>query len=242
MIKGVADMLNNRLPLYIQISEDLKFKINSGEWNVNDQIPTEFELCSIYDVSRITIRKAIDQLVNIGLLERKRAIGTFVKAHKSWEKDISVKSFTQEMTDLGRNVHTLSATIDKKVASIKIANFLEINEGEDVLNLQRVFGTDDRPFAFFDTYFTFKDFFSLDSNEYYGSFYEYLKKFDIIGDSLKEYIEAVRSDERLISLLPIEEDTPILKRVRIVGQTEKSFNEYSECFYIGSEYRYYVET
>ena len=235
-------MTNNRLPLYIQISEDLKFKINSGEWKINDQIPTEYELCSIYDVSRITIRKAIDQLVIVGLLDRKRAVGTFVQASNSGEKDVSVKSFTQEMTDLGRSVHTLSATIEKRTASIKIASFLGINEGEDVLNLQRIFGTDDKPFAFFDTYFTFKDFFSLDSNDYYGSFYEYLKEYNIIGDSFKEYVEAIKSDKRLMSLVPIEKDTPILKRVRIVGQSEKGFNEYSECFYIGSEYRYYVET
>lgn len=234
-------MNDNRLPLYIQIASDLKFKIHSGEWEVEDQIPTEFELCNIYDVSRITIRKAIDQLVNEGLLYRKRAVGTFVQSKEVEVKEVIVKSFTQEMNDLGRKVHTLKARIEKKTASAKIANFLNIKEGDPVLNLQRVFGTEDLAFAFFDTYFTFEPDFSTDAKEYYGSFYEYLKTFDIVVDSIKEYVEAIEPSEQLIEALKINEHTPILKRVRITQQLGKEFHEYSECFYIGSEYRYYVE-
>lgn len=234
-------MNDNRLPLYIQIASDLKFKIHSGEWEVEDQIPTEFELCNIYDVSRITIRKAIDQLVNEGLLYRKRAVGTFVQSRELEVKEMIVKSFTQEMNDLGRKVHTLKALIEKRAASAKIANFLNIKEGDPVLNLQRVFGTEDLAFAFFDTYFTFDPDFSTDSKEYYGSFYDYLKNFDIVVDSIKEYVEAIEPNEQLVETLKINEHTPILKRVRITQQLGKEFHEYSECFYIGSEYRYYVE-
>ena len=233
-------MNDNRLPLYIQIASDLKFKINSGEWGVEEQIPTEFDLCSIYDVSRITIRKAIDQLVNEGLLYRKRAVGTFVQSKEPEVKEVVVKSFTQEMNDLGRTVHTLEAKIEKVAATAKIANFLNVKEGDPVLNLQRVFGTNDLAFAFFDTYFTFEPEFSLDSQDYYSSFYEYLKKFDIVVDSIKEYVEAIEPSEHLVKVLEINEHTPILKRVRITQQLVKNFNEYSECFYIGSEYRYYV--
>ncbi|MFD2305368.1 GntR family transcriptional regulator [Enterococcus termitis] len=233
-------MNDNRLPLYIQIASDLKFKINSGEWNVEDQIPTEYELCTIYDVSRITIRKAIDQLVNEGLLYRKRAVGTFVQEKEVEAKETVVKSFTQEMNNLGRKVHTLKAQIKTEKATAKIANFLNINEGNPVLNLQRVFGTDELAFAFFDTYFTYESFFSINDEDYYGSFYEYLKSFDIIVDSIKEYVEAVKPNEQLVKVLEIDEHTPILKRVRITQQVGKTFHEYSECFYIGSEYRYYV--
>lgn len=233
-------MNDNRLPLYIQIASDLKFKINTGEWQVEDQIPTEFDLCAIYDVSRITIRKAIDQLVNEGLLYRKRAVGTFVQAKEAETKETIVKSFTQEMNNLGRKVHTLKAEITTVKATAKIANFLNIKEGDLVLNLQRVFGTEELAFAFFDTYFTYESFFSTNSKDYYGSFYEYLKTFDIVVDSIKEYVEAVEPNEHLVKALKISEHTPILKRVRITEQLGKVFHEYSECFYIGSEYRYYV--
>ncbi|MBL1229723.1 GntR family transcriptional regulator [Enterococcus sp. BWB1-3] len=233
-------MNDNRLPLYIQIASDLKFKINSGEWKVEDQIPTEYELCTIYDVSRITIRKAIDQLVNEGLLYRKRAVGTFVQAKELEVKETVVKSFTQEMNNLGRKVHTLEAKVNMVKATAKIANFLNINEGDPVLNLQRIFGTEELAFAFFDTYFTYETFFSTSSEDYYGSFYEYLKTFDIIVDSVKEYVEAVNPSEYLVEVLKIDTNTPILKRVRITQQLGKQFHEYSECFYIGSEYRYYV--
>ncbi len=67
-------------PLYSQIADDLRFKIVSGEWGEGEKIPPELDLCKIYEVSRITIRKAIDELVREGRLYRERAKGTFVLA------------------------------------------------------------------------------------------------------------------------------------------------------------------
>ncbi len=230
----------NKLPLYAKIFDDLRFKIYTNEWKADEQIPTEMELCDIYNVSRITVRKAIDLLVQEGLLYRKRAIGTFVRGTHEQGNLIPVKGFTQEMSDLGKEAHTINAIIRKIPANRKIANCLNIDKDTQVMNLRRVFGIYDSAFAFFDTFFVCNENYSLNSEDYYGSFYKYLSTFGIIVNSINEYVEAILPDEGLMKILKITKYTPILKRVRSTKEMGKTFREYSECFYIGSEYRYYI--
>lgn len=64
--------------LYVQIYSILIEKIESGEWSPGTQIPTEDELCKIYDVSKVTVREAIQELVREGYLKRQQGKGTFV--------------------------------------------------------------------------------------------------------------------------------------------------------------------
>ncbi len=69
---------NTAIPLYLQIAEDIKSKIKKEELKANSRIPTELELSDFYQVSRITIRKALELLVDEEILIRKQKIGTFV--------------------------------------------------------------------------------------------------------------------------------------------------------------------
>ena len=69
-------------PLYYQIREDIREKINSNEYPPNSMIPSEAELCEHYGVSRVTVRRAILDLVQEGLLNRGKGKGTFVSEHR----------------------------------------------------------------------------------------------------------------------------------------------------------------
>lgn len=236
---------NESSPLYAQVAEDIRFKIHSQQWGAGDKIPPELDLCEIYDVSRITIRTAIDELVREGLLVRERAKGTFVSNPDRYEKEhfTFVKSFTTEMKELGKTGVTLKASVNVIKADKKLSNILHLNIGDSVLELKRLRGTDsdESPFAYFISYIPYQKCYSLDSESYYGSFYEYLKKFGIIVNQQREYIEAILPNDEVQKELHISSTEPVLKRVRTSTQTKSSFYEYSECFYIGSRYRYYVE-
>lgn len=65
-------------PLYSKIELDLVSKIRQGEFKPNEPIPTEIELCAIYGVSRITVRRAVERLVAARMIYRRRGVGTFV--------------------------------------------------------------------------------------------------------------------------------------------------------------------
>ncbi|HBH6732297.1 TPA: GntR family transcriptional regulator, partial [Enterococcus faecium] len=77
---------NAQLPLYLQLKEILKNKINTGEYPENTKIPAESELIESYEVSRITVRKAVEELVEEGYLLKKQGKGTFVNRHKVFRK------------------------------------------------------------------------------------------------------------------------------------------------------------
>jgi GntR family transcriptional regulator len=69
---------DSKLKLYVQIYTIIREKIKSGEWPAGTQIPTEDELCKTYDVSKVTVREAIQELVREGCLKRQQGKGTFV--------------------------------------------------------------------------------------------------------------------------------------------------------------------
>ena len=66
-------------PIYIQIHNQIKQAIEAGRWAAGDRIPSERELASQFDVSRMTLRQAIQTLVDEGILERRVGAGTFVE-------------------------------------------------------------------------------------------------------------------------------------------------------------------
>jgi len=66
------------LPLYYQLAQDLRTQITSKKLKPGDPLPTEERLCEQYAVSRITVRRAVDDLINENLVVRRRGVGTFV--------------------------------------------------------------------------------------------------------------------------------------------------------------------
>jgi GntR family transcriptional regulator len=73
---------NSPTPLYFQLKEDLRRQIESGRWRPGELIPPEPELESVYQVSRITVRHALRELQQAGVVDRQRGRGTFVTVPK----------------------------------------------------------------------------------------------------------------------------------------------------------------
>ena len=90
-----------RIAQYKQIEKDILDKIQTGYFKQNDMIPTELELSKTYNVSRVTVRRATDNLVAQGLLYRTAGVGTFVNHNPATQKIATLKSFTEEMEELG---------------------------------------------------------------------------------------------------------------------------------------------
>ena len=71
---------------YQAIANDIKKKITDGKYMPGDQLSLEKEMCEEYSVSRITIKRAVDELVNLGLIVKRRGSGTFVKSIEDEKK------------------------------------------------------------------------------------------------------------------------------------------------------------
>lgn len=92
---------NSSVPLYHQLSEELRNKIESGKWPLHTLIPSETELCKKYGVSRGTVRQAIIELMRDGLVRRKQGRGTFVAKLGIIQPVSRFYSFSQDMEEKG---------------------------------------------------------------------------------------------------------------------------------------------
>ena len=91
-------------PLYQQVLGDLKAQVISGAYQPGDKLPSEAELSERYSVSRVTVRRALDELANEGYLTSRQGKGTFVNQRKLTRKlsqTSDVRSFTDLCADMG---------------------------------------------------------------------------------------------------------------------------------------------
>lgn len=72
------------VPLHISISEKLRHQIESGVYTPGEKLPSEHQMMTTFEVSRITVRQAIANLVNQGLIQTQQGKGAFVTPQKKW--------------------------------------------------------------------------------------------------------------------------------------------------------------
>lgn len=190
-------------PLYMQIRQMLKNDVQHGKYKPDEQIPTEAELCEIYNVSRITIRKAIEELVKEGTLTRVPRRGTFVTANKFHNELLSVSGFSEFSHQLGMIPNSRILRSEVMPASEEIAGHLLIEEGSPVLELERLMYVNDRPLFYDIAHFSLERFpdlekkIAMDESTYKILSKEYQTEI-ISNDKIIEVIGATREFAKLL--------------------------------------------
>src|SRR5262249_18042445 len=119
------------IPLYLQIKLYLSREIAVWEQH-NDKFHTDSELCELFGVSRMTVRQAVQEVVNDGLLKRARGIGTFVVARKIEERLTPEMNFPELWVESGRPVRLEVLTYDTRPCPPSFAEDLGIASGAPV--------------------------------------------------------------------------------------------------------------
>jgi len=135
---------DNHQKLYYQLYEIIKKNIEDKEWGVCSQIPTEDELCKMYDVSRATVRSAIAELVRDGYLYRQQGKGTFVK-QLTTDELVMLTSFRELMLEPGVEFSTeiLAQTTIMPIGNI--GNLLNISPDKHIIYIKRINVVDGKP-------------------------------------------------------------------------------------------------
>lgn len=125
-------------PLYLQLEEILRARIQAGELKYHEAIPSENELGRIYELSRMTVRSVITRLVNEGLLYRVPGKGTFVAEPKIMTGPLSQKGIREQLEDMGYETGT--TVLDRAVerAESRVAAELGLESGAMVYRLERL--------------------------------------------------------------------------------------------------------
>lgn len=129
------------IPLYHQMEQIILSRISKVEM-VGKRMPSEFELIEIFDVSRATVKKTLDNLVNKGLIERRRGVGTRVIKHQIIEDLAHLTGYTEKMESKGLTTRTQILEVKEHIPSTEIRNKLQLEEGEKSLSVRRLRGTD----------------------------------------------------------------------------------------------------
>lgn len=172
-------------PLYVKIKNYLLRQIRDGSFEENQRIPSEKELCEYFNVSRPTVRQATQELVNAGLLFRKRGKGTYVSQKPKVTKRLNdfqdlIKGFTERMVESGKKAS--SKVLKKEIIDANNVEFfifkqlkLEINE--KILYLSRLRLADGIPVLVENVHLQLKRFPNIDEFDFTSmSLFELLRK------------------------------------------------------------------
>ena len=132
-------------PLYRQLMQRLRSDIAAGVYPTGSRIPSEAELGEAYQVSRVTVRKALAELTQEGLLRRRQGKGTFVCAPRITQSLRDVNSFHEACRLMGRTPGTRLISAQLVTAGEKAAEELLLPEGARVVEIVRLRMADGQP-------------------------------------------------------------------------------------------------
>ncbi len=210
MTEGKVVNPNSIEPLYKQIATVLYSRIESGSWTANDKIPSETMLMEEFDVSRITIKKAVSELTDSGYLVRSRGRGTFVAPVQGMISAQGDVGFTRSCHMMGKQAQNVVLETGMVLPSIRYANFLELKENEKGVLVRRLRKVDGNP--------------TVVETIYYHPRMEWILKEDLTGSvtdiviaregaifgKQERTVEACSASEEEGKLLGVEKDTPML--------------------------------
>ena len=200
---------DSSVALYQQLINEIKESIQTGELKSGDRLMTEGEFSKEYDISRITVRKAIEVLVEEGILIKKQGIGTFV-ADKKLTRDGSIfMGFTESCRLDGKVPSSRLLSADLSEASGVDQRNLNLEEGEMVIRVRRLRFCDGTPTVLEMNHFSQKYAFLLGAN-LDGSLYEILEQHGVYVVAGKRKITICYATKEEAELLNVKENDALL--------------------------------
>lgn len=236
-LRKMADDRN----LYEQLVDIITQQIKNNEYKVGDPIPSERKLCETYDMSRSTVRKAIEELEKRGYVERKYGSGTYISRQTVNTQLSSFYSFSSEMKRLGYNFKSPIIGFQITPCPEWVRHQLEIQPGQDVFQIKRLRVVNDEPMIVETSYVPVSYCPTLSAGiiEDKGLYNALTLLSDIVINAAQETFEAVIPNNEVRHLLSITTQAPILRLDRL-AYAEGRIIEYCESFVRGDRYKYSI--
>ena len=197
---------NSPIPVYFQLKNEIALKISEGVWKPGECIASERELCEIYKVSRMTIRQAIGELAQEGLLLRLKGKGTFVCDEPIKQQDMM--SFTEIIKQTGKDLKSEVLEFEMIDSPEEYENILS---KEKLYKIKRKRIVDNKCIAL-ETVFIPVDYCgNIDREMLSGSLFKILEERGYIVDYSKSSIASILMDEKLKNIFDVNNEVPLLK-------------------------------
>ncbi|MBX9973642.1 GntR family transcriptional regulator [Cytobacillus firmus] len=240
---------NNSAPLYEQLKNVIKKKIHSGELKPDEQIPSERELVEKYQVSRITVRQAINLAEQEGLVRRVHGVGTFVAAPKIQQELGSLNNFQSTLQQQGLIGSTKLRNTQIITSDFLLSRLLAIQVMDRVMNIELIGFGDNSPIVYYNSYFSFtvgeKMKKAAETALEKGQPFSTLDLYNLdleVGYSpthVEQTFEAQAAVPHLAEILEVKEGFPLFRVTSIVYEDQKPL-EYKETYYRGDKYKFFI--
>jgi GntR family transcriptional regulator len=233
---------NSPVPMYAQIREILRARILDGTYSTHEQLASESEMMATFGVSRITVRQALNDLQNEGLIFRMHGKGTFVSKPKAFQDLGKLQGFGEAMRQKGYETYARVISIDAVTPSQQVRDKLQLPKRAKVTELQRLRFLNREPISLDITYvptaighrlakedLATRDVFVILENDYGIA----LGHADLqIGSTL--------ADEYLAEQLRVDAGSPVLLIERTTFTSDGQPIDYEHLYYRGDAFQYRV--
>jgi GntR family transcriptional regulator len=221
-MKRTAVQRSAALPLYYQIFSSLRDQILSGALPYGAGVPTEQEISQHFEVSRITARRAMHELAESGLVERRRRIGTKVIYRDPREKGSDGRSRTiDSLIAFGRETTVAMLEFGIVAASAEAAAALELDEGDEIVHAVRLREFRDVPLGLIESVLPVTELAWISEEKLREEpLLELLRRSGKKISAGKQVIAAVAATPEISTLLQLEPRAPVMRVERVLRADE----------------------
>lgn len=231
----------NTLPRYMQVMNYYIPLIKSGKLKEGDKMPTEEEICQLFNISRITVRKALDGLMQSGYIYKQQGKGSYVTTKKTGFQLDHLKGFSEEMRLLGKEPSSKIISFDITDPSDRAVQALRLETNQKIYLLERLRSADGQPISIERVYLPFHRFPTLQSAELAGSLYEVLQyQYGCVSHHAQQQILAGLATDEEAAILGIKSGAAVLRTYRTTCEQNGTAFEYVEATYRGDQYQFNV--
>lgn len=216
------------VPAYYQVKMNILKQIESEIWKKGDKLPTDKEFCEIFNVSRITIRRALMDLEIDGYIHKIQGKGTFVKLKEFKQSLTSFYSFTNEIAKMGHTPSAVFLNLKTVEANKEVSESLRIDFCEPVYLLERLRLADeiiiayDRSFMPIEYFPNFIENYKPNSS-LYKTFQDFYNIYPNKADETLEAI-AINKEDAVKMTVPAYSPQLLVKRIAYSGSRIVEFN------------------
>jgi GntR family transcriptional regulator len=225
-------------PMYMRLAKDLRQQLDEGKIGTGEALPSERDLCEIMGASRVTVRKAIELLIEEGLLIRRQGSGTFVMP-RIQAPGSYLSSFSEDAEARGEKTGIIWMIKLVVVASEEETRILDLPPASDVARLSRVRMANGEPLAIENAVVPAEMLPDIESLG--GSLYEALAERGNRPVTGQQKIRAALAGPTEASLLSIPEKSEILRIERLTRRADGRPVEFTRSAYRGERYEFVSE-
>ena len=206
------ERIDYRLPVYLQLREIVRSRIEEGEYLPGTAIPSENTLAKTYGINRLTVRNAVDALVHEGVLQRVQGKGVFVVGHKYEEQLDCCGGFIEERASGAKRVSVKEQSKIRRPAGNKYANYFDLEPDSQIFYIRNFITLNNETLSMEEIYVPYEVLPEMEAvNSSVFNIREIFSFYGIKLGSMQQTMEIVNEQPKIRKLLDVPEGVAIVE-------------------------------